>query len=341
MAGRQLVIPEKRITFSFQSPQRDQNGPLESVHASVMEYVGSYELAQQLYYLHTQLFEATDEIELVTQVIGRDQFPGRIPSNLDLLMRRFNEVQYWATTEVLLASPQKRVHTLRKFIKIALYAKENRDLMTLFAITLGLSNVAVSRLTNLWDRLPNKLRRQFAEFESLLNPSRNHRPYRALVSKMSPPMIPFVPLLLKDLTFIHEGNKTYYNGLVNFEKMHMIANILRSFRQCKSRCTGSQVESKKISETQNFIRNFCVVDNQRRFVYVWSFVTNRIDNTNKNVKQKILYRFDRYAIEVDGVIVSNRTASKKELTSDEVVEFGLPEESRQRKHVNTLNTTTR
>lgn len=36
---------------------------------------------------------------------------------------------------------------------------------------------------------------------------------------MSPPLIPFVPLLLKDLTFIHEGNKTYYNGLVNFEKM--------------------------------------------------------------------------------------------------------------------------
>uniref|UniRef100_A0A158P826 Cyclic nucleotide-binding domain-containing protein n=1 Tax=Angiostrongylus cantonensis TaxID=6313 RepID=A0A158P826_ANGCA len=160
-------------------PQIDQNGPVESVHASVMEFVGSYELAEQLHLLHTQLFEATDEIELVTQVIGRDQFPGRIPSNLDLLMRRFNEVQYWATTEVLLAQPQKRVNTLRKFIKIAI-AKENRDLMTLFAITLGLSNIAVSRLTHLWNRLPAKLRRQFAEFESLLDPSRNHRPYLSL-----------------------------------------------------------------------------------------------------------------------------------------------------------------
>uniref|UniRef100_A0A1I7XQP8 Cyclic nucleotide-binding domain-containing protein n=1 Tax=Heterorhabditis bacteriophora TaxID=37862 RepID=A0A1I7XQP8_HETBA len=102
---------------------------------------------------------------------------------------RFNEVQYWATTEVLLASPPKRVNTLRKFIKIAMY------------------------------RLPAKMRRHYAEFESLLDPSRNHRPYRALVAKMSPPLIPFVPLLLKDLTFVHEGNKTYFNGLVNFEKM--------------------------------------------------------------------------------------------------------------------------
>ncbi|VDM56177.1 unnamed protein product [Angiostrongylus costaricensis] len=249
-------------------PQVDQNGPVESVHASMMEFVGSHELAEQLHLLHTQLFE---------------------------YFIRFNEVQYWATTEVLLAQPQKRVNTLRKFIKIAMYAKENRDLMTLFAITLGLSNIAVSRLTHLWNRLPAKLRRQFAEFESLLDPSRNHRPYRALVAKMLPPLIPFVPLLLKDLTFIHEGNKTYYNGLVNFEKMHMIANILRKFRQCKSRYTGEQLlnicavflrkcetysvlyhklerisapqlESKKIFETQNFIRNFRVVDNQRRLV---------------------------------------------------------------------------
>lgn len=30
-------------------------------------------------------------------------------------------------------------------------AKENRDLMSLFAITLGLSNIAVSRLAHLWD----------------------------------------------------------------------------------------------------------------------------------------------------------------------------------------------
>ncbi|VDM83558.1 unnamed protein product, partial [Strongylus vulgaris] len=78
-------------------PQLDQNGPVESVHASVMEYVGSHELAQQLLVLHTQLFET------------------------------------------------------RKKVYYHCSAKENRDLMTLFAITLGLSNIAVSRLTHLWE----------------------------------------------------------------------------------------------------------------------------------------------------------------------------------------------
>lgn len=63
------------------------------------------------------------------------------------------------------------------------------------------------------------MRRQYAEFEALLDPSRNHRAYRMLVAKMTSPTVPFVPLLLKDLTFTHEGNKTYFAGLVNFEKM--------------------------------------------------------------------------------------------------------------------------
>lgn len=68
-------------------------------------------------------------------------------------------------------------------------------------------------------KLSTKIRRQYGEFEALLDPSRNHRAYRMLIAKMTPPVIPFVPLLLKDLTFMHEGNKTYFAGLVNFEKM--------------------------------------------------------------------------------------------------------------------------
>ncbi|KAK0418615.1 hypothetical protein QR680_013671 [Steinernema hermaphroditum] len=245
----------------------DQNTTLEPLYTSTVEILSSHDIAYHLAMHHRQLFEATDEIELITQVIGRDQFPGRVPSNLDILMRRFNEVQFWTTTEILLAhNASKRLNLLKKFIKIAIHAKENKDLMTLFAVTLGLSNIAVSRLTHLWDKLGSKMRRQYAEFESLLDPSRNHRAYRMLVSKMSPPVIPFVPLLLKDLTFTHEGNKTYFTGLVNFEKMHMIANILRSFRNCKSKTVDTTIHPKKVYDTQTLIKNFRVIDNQRRLM---------------------------------------------------------------------------
>ena len=40
------------------------------------------------------------------------------------------------------------------------------------------------------------------------------------LSKLSAPIIPFTPLLLKDMTFAHEGNLTFIGkGMINFEKM--------------------------------------------------------------------------------------------------------------------------
>ncbi|KAI4544095.1 hypothetical protein MG293_004361 [Ovis ammon polii] len=98
--------------------------------------------------------------------------------------------------------PSKRVQLLKKFIKIAAHCKEYKNLNSFFAIVMGLSNVAVSRLALTWE-----------------DPSRNHRAYRLTVAKLDPPLIPFMPLLIKDMTFTHEGNKTFIDNLVNFEKM--------------------------------------------------------------------------------------------------------------------------
>jgi Rap guanine nucleotide exchange factor 4 len=53
-----------------------------------------------------------------------------------------------------------------------------------------------------------------------------------------------MPLLLKDMTFAHEGNKTSVEGLVNFEKMHMMASTMRAVRFCRSRHLGEIIEIK-------------------------------------------------------------------------------------------------
>jgi Rap guanine nucleotide exchange factor 2 len=43
-----------------------------------------------------------------------------------------------------------------------------------------------------------------------------------------PPLIPIYPMVSKDLTFIHLGNETKVEGLINFEKLRMIAKEVRS-----------------------------------------------------------------------------------------------------------------
>nr|XP_042900589.1 rap guanine nucleotide exchange factor 4-like [Parasteatoda tepidariorum] len=95
---------------------------------------------------------------------------------------------------------------------------------------------------------------------------RNHRRYRLTVSKMVPPIIPFMPLLLKDMTFSHEGNKTYMEGLLNFEKMHMIAQSLRTIRHCRSQPLELDPPpgNKPQQDVRNYIRNLRIIDNQKR-----------------------------------------------------------------------------
>lgn len=100
-------------------PMEDQNGPSPMTHSSILHLIDSQELAHQLFLFHLQLLKATDSKELLYQVIGRESFPMNMPFNLDLLVRRFNEVQHWATTEVLLASEETRVIILKKFVEIA------------------------------------------------------------------------------------------------------------------------------------------------------------------------------------------------------------------------------
>ena len=59
------------------------------------------------------------QYELIYLVFGRHNFSA-ITANLDVFLRRFNEIQYWVITEMCLTQPlSKRVQLLRKFIKIA------------------------------------------------------------------------------------------------------------------------------------------------------------------------------------------------------------------------------
>ncbi|KAG2459496.1 RPGF4 factor, partial [Polypterus senegalus] len=136
--------------------------------------------------------------ELIYHTFGRQHFK-KTTANLDLFLRRFNELQLWVVTEICLCSQlSKRVQLLKKFIKIAAHCKEYKNLNSFFAIVMGLSNVAVSRLTQTWEKLPSKFKKFYSEFESLMDPSRNHRAYRLTMAKLEPPIIPFMPLLIKD-----------------------------------------------------------------------------------------------------------------------------------------------
>ncbi|XP_028308260.1 rap guanine nucleotide exchange factor 3 [Gouania willdenowi] len=215
-------------------PLKEQLGPDQGT-TDVLEHIGSKDFAGQLTNSDWEMFTAMHEVELVFYVFGRHRFPGATTANLERFVRRFNELQYWVVTELCLCEDLvKRAVLLKKFIKIASVLKEQKNINSFFAVMFGLSNSAVQRLYKTWERIPSKTKRIYCAYERLMDPSRNHRAYRLAVAKLSPPYIPFMPLLLKDMTFIHEGNPSYVDKLVNFEKMRMLAKTVKIVLGCRS-----------------------------------------------------------------------------------------------------------
>ncbi|XP_035031549.2 rap guanine nucleotide exchange factor 4 isoform X3 [Hippoglossus stenolepis] len=254
----------RRDQLDSLTPIPEQEGP-STGSQSGFELMSSKDVAYHVTSYDWELFHCVHELELLFHTFGRQNVK-KTTVNLDLFLRRFNEIQFWVISEMCLCSQlSKRVQLLKKFIKIAAHCKEYRNLNAFFAVIMGLSNPAVSRLSQTWEKLPNKFKKFYCEFENLMDPSRNHRAYRLTVAKLEPPIIPFMPLLIKDMTFTHEGNKTFIDNLVNFEKMRMIANTVKIVRHCRSQpfSPDSPLASKTHPEVRTYVRQLNVIDNQR------------------------------------------------------------------------------
>lgn len=225
--------------------------------------INTWDVAAALTHLDWSLFNSIHEQELVYYTLSRAPRSSHTAA-LSVLLQRCNEVQQWVMSEVLMCvSLNKRVQLLKKFIKIAEHCKAQRNLNSAFAIIMGLNTASVSRLNQTWEKCPGKFKKLFSELELITDPSLNHKAYREAFKRMKPPKIPFMPLLLKDITFIHEGNKTFHDNLVNFEKLHMIADTVRLIRHCQSDQPGNEITGGDSAEVRACVHCLHIIDNQQ------------------------------------------------------------------------------
>ena len=199
--------------------------------------------------------EATEYVDDLYELESRYGMP-----SLTLFAELVNREMMWTIGEIVSENnATKRMRIIKQFIKIARQCKETQNFNSMFAIISGLGHGAVSRLKSSWEKLPSKYnakdwytkitqillncywlllnftqslgkyQRLFNEMQQLMDPSRNMSRYRNLVNgeDVQPPIVPFYPVVKKDLTFIHLANDTYVDDLVNFEKLRMIAKEVR------------------------------------------------------------------------------------------------------------------
>jgi len=84
------------------------------------------------------------------------------------------------------------------------------------SVMTGLTNIAVLRVTKLWEDIPSKTKQKFDTYEEFINPMGGHKNYRNRLREISfdTPCIPYIALYLRDLTHICDGYKAYIQGRI-------------------------------------------------------------------------------------------------------------------------------
>ncbi|XP_043529952.1 rap guanine nucleotide exchange factor 2 isoform X5 [Chiloscyllium plagiosum] len=200
---------------------------LRESHITLLQ-LSTIEVATQLSMRNFELFrniEPTEYIDDLFKLKSKTEC-----ANLKKFENIINQETFWVATEILKESNQlKRMKIIKHFIKMALHCRECKNFNSMFAIISGLYLAPVARLRNTWEKLPSKYEKLFQDLQDLLDPSRNMAKYRNVLNNenLQPPIIPLFPVIKKDLTFLHEGNDSKVDGLVNFEKLRMIAKEIR------------------------------------------------------------------------------------------------------------------
>ncbi|XP_036185190.1 rap guanine nucleotide exchange factor 1 isoform X7 [Myotis myotis] len=225
----------------------------------------SHEIAEQLTLLDAELFYKIEIPEVL--LWAKEQNEEKSP-NLTQFTEHFNTMSYWVRSIIMLQEKaQDRERLLLKFIKIMKHLRKLNNFNSYLAILSALDSAPIRRLewqkqtseAVLWSQctcsfLPSACAsrrllwagcirhceqtdmllvgffRGLAEYCTLIDSSSSFRAYRAALSEVEPPCIPYLGLILQDLTFVHLGNPDYIDGKVNFSKRWQQFNILDSMR---------------------------------------------------------------------------------------------------------------
>uniref|UniRef100_A0A8C2HQL9 CRK SH3-binding GNRP n=1 Tax=Cyprinus carpio TaxID=7962 RepID=A0A8C2HQL9_CYPCA len=184
----------------------------------------SHEIADQLTLLDAELFYKIEIPEVL--LWAKEQNEEKSP-NLTQFTEHFNNMSYWVRSIIIQQEKaQDREKLLLKFIKIMKHLRKLNNFNSYLAILSALDSAPIRRLE--WQKQTSE---GLEEYCTLIDSSSSFRAYRAALAEVEPPCIPYLGLILQDLTFVHLGNPDFIDGKVNFSKRWQQFNILDSMRR--------------------------------------------------------------------------------------------------------------
>ncbi|XP_049821190.1 guanine nucleotide-releasing factor 2 isoform X3 [Aethina tumida] len=207
----------------------------------------SEQIAEQMTLLDSELFNKIEIPEVLTW--AQEQNEERSP-NLTRFSEHFNKMSYWARTRILTAETKDiREKFFLKFIKIMKHLRKINNYNSYLAMLSALDSAPVRRLE--WQK---HVQEGLKEYCALIDSSSSFRAYRLALENTEPPCIPYIGLVLQDLTFVHIGNSNLLpDGMINFSKRWQQYHIVENMKRFKKEKTYAFKKNEKIIQ---FFGNF-------------------------------------------------------------------------------------
>jgi len=224
------------------------------------------EFAHQLTLVDFERFTAIHPSEFVIRLW---EGAGSRTRNLTQMIMWSNRISYFTATEICIQPDlKKRARLLESFIKVAKECHRVQNFNSLMAVLSGLNNSSVRRLKRTWALITPKALKELGQLEEVMAGTHNFGKYREVLARIeaeedSGPCIPFLGLILRDLTFLNDGNpKKFKGGLYNFTKLRRVSEIVFALGPFQS--TPYSFRSSRVSHSvKDYLQNpYAIVDDE-------------------------------------------------------------------------------
>ena len=192
------------------------------------------EVARQIVLIEYSLFFKIRPRETINQIYAdTNGTEMALYPNMHKMIAFTNQITMWVcSTMVSIADIKTRVLVLKYFMSVAIALREIQNFNALTAIVAGLTMGPVFRLKKTLAKMVKtypKIHAQYLETVAIVSPKGQYVNYRKHLKTLQKPILPFLGIIITDMTFVELGNNNYLpdNHFINFDKRRKFSGLIK------------------------------------------------------------------------------------------------------------------
>ncbi|KAJ3440983.1 guanine nucleotide exchange factor [Anaeramoeba flamelloides] len=140
--------------------------------------------------------------------------------------------------KTILNNKEERIEIIEKLILCANYCLKYNNFNSLFAIINAIQSQSIIRLIDTWGLLNPNIKKILQKLVQITNPKNYYQNYKKKFKNCTSPSIPFIDLIIYDIsvidyfnpTFLDSDNTRLKKSIINIEKLNKLAKIFQKIR---------------------------------------------------------------------------------------------------------------